>query len=119
MARKLPVIVADDCRACGACCISDDDDDDVYVDLTDEDAGRMSPAFRRRAVVDKRASTSDPWLSLRTKRDSSGNCVCIALRGTVGSRVSCGIYERRPDGCRAFRPGSTDCRQARRDAELD
>jgi Fe-S-cluster containining protein len=117
MIRKLP-ITGDDCRGCGACCISDDDDD-VYVDLTADDVRRFSPAFRRRAVVDKRASTEDPWMSLRTKHDESGNCVCVALRGTIGSRVSCGIYERRPDGCRTFKPGSAACRQARRDAELE
>lgn len=29
---------------------------------------------------------------------------CVALRGTPGRRVACGIYERRPSVCRNFQP---------------
>ena len=45
---------------------------------------------------------------------------CVALRGTVGSEVSCAIYERRPSPCRAFAPeaaagrGDAACGDARR-----
>jgi Fe-S-cluster containining protein len=111
-------ITGDDCQSCGACCMPDEAGD-VYVDLAEDDVLRLSPAFRQRAVVDLRATTGDPWLSLRTKRDDEGHCVCIALQGTIGARVSCSIYERRPDGCRDYQPGTTDCRQARRNAGLE
>lgn len=39
--------------------------------------------------------------------------VCVFLRGTIHKRVSCRIYDTRPDVCRTFRPGSSGCLQAR------
>lgn len=41
---------------------------------------------------------------------------CVALRGKVGVRVSCAIYEHRPAACRAFVPGSALCLEARKAA---
>ena len=38
---------------------------------------------------------------------------CIALRGEIGQRVECEIYEYRPTVCRQFEPGSMDCRFVR------
>ena len=108
MAKRLP-IVAETCRKCGACCVSPYDSD-RYVDLDEDDPARFSLLFRKHAVVGR---------SLRTKHDAAGNCVCVALRGTVGQRVSCSVYENRPRVCRAFRPGSGDCRQARRELSLE
>ena len=117
-ARKL-LVVADDCQSCGACCMAEGKDDDVYVDMTEADARRMTQAFRQSAVVDRRVETGDPWLSLRTKKDPQGNCVCIALGGTIGTQVACSIYERRPEGCREFQPGTECCHRARREAGLE
>lgn len=45
---------------------------------------------------------------------------CIALRGEIGSAVSCAIYEFRPSPCREFAPlaavgkGDAACNAARR-----
>jgi hypothetical protein len=39
---------------------------------------------------------------------------CAALVGIVGQATSCGIYEMRPDVCRACLPGDDACQQARR-----
>lgn len=38
---------------------------------------------------------------------------CVALTGTVGQRVGCGIYEWRPSPCREFAEGSDACARAR------
>ncbi len=38
---------------------------------------------------------------------------CAALTGTVGQRVSCGIYEWRPSPCGEFEVGSDACIRAR------
>lgn len=58
--------------------------------------------------------------ALKNKLDSEGRPRCIALRGAIGSFVSCGIYEHRPSPCRAFRysyenggPREERCDQAR------
>jgi hypothetical protein len=53
-----------------------------------------------------------------TKLDPVGRCVCVALRGAVGQRVSCAIYERRPAECRRLVAGSRECKKARRQAGL-
>lgn len=98
-----------DCCSCGACCGAPHDQD-TYVDLLPEDVLRLSARYRRENVAGR-----PNWSALRTKNNHNGT-VCVALRGTVGRRVSCGIYETRPRACRDFRPGSQQCREAR--AEL-
>jgi len=80
----------------------------------------MSRGFRTRAVVDRRGpGEPEPYFRLRTKHDAADNCVCVALRGTVGVRVSCSIYGRRPRVCSVFRPGSPECRYARREIRIE
>lgn len=98
-----------DCRTCGACC-TPEVKLPFYVGLEEADLLRLTPAFRARNTA--RAS-------LLTKLDPVGNCVCVALRGTVGRRVSCNIYDRRPSACRTLEMGSAECRKARRQAGID
>ena len=105
-AGVLPTEVStDDCRSCGACCgppyVADQ-----YIDLTDADVARLSTHYKR-AHVKRR-----PAAALATKCTNDG-VVCVALRGYLGVNVSCAIYERRPDACRAFRPGSRTCLRLR------
>lgn len=107
-AYKLPVY---DCQSCGACCISDFDLQE-YVAV--EEGEMLSPAFAHLITKDLVGTRS-----LKTKYDSRGNCVCIALHGSVGTQVECGVYESRPSICREFKPGSRACVRARRDAGLD
>lgn len=38
---------------------------------------------------------------------------CMALVGEIGKTTACGIYDVRPDVCRACMPGGDDCRMAR------
>jgi hypothetical protein len=38
---------------------------------------------------------------------------CLALRGALGERVSCGIYHHRPSPCRTVQPGDALCRKYR------
>ena len=49
---------------------------------------------------------------------NAGCGTCVAFRGTVGERASCSIYERRPQVCRDFPPGSRHCLLARRRAQI-
>lgn len=98
-----------DCRACGACC-APQLADAFYVGVSEADVARMTRRWRERHVAEG---------AILTKLDPVGRCVCVALRGTVGQRVSCAIYERRPDECRRFQAGSRECLEARRQAELE
>ncbi len=85
-----------DCRTCGACCSFSSEwprftlEDDADLDL-------IPPAFVNEA-------------------GSGMRCVgdrCSALIGEIGVSTACGIYNRRPDVCRACQPGDDACRMAR------
>jgi Fe-S-cluster containining protein len=104
-----PAPTALDCRACGACC-APELRLPFYVGLRAADLRRLTPRWRAAHVG--RAS-------ILTKLDPVGRCVCVALRGTLGRRVSCGIYPRRPGPCRSLRAGSAACHKARRQAGLE
>lgn len=97
-----------DCRTCGACC-SPEIKLPFYVSVTAADLARLTPRWREKNVARS---------SLLTRVDLDGNCVCVALRGTLGRRVSCSIYERRPTECRHLEAGSPECRKAREQASL-
>jgi Fe-S-cluster containining protein len=97
-----------DCRVCGACC-APEFDSPFYVTIRARDRERLEPRWRDRNTARE---------SLLTRLDGAGRCVCVALRGTVGRRVSCAIYERRPDECRRFEAGSAECDKARAQAGI-
>lgn len=101
-----------DCRSCGACCGGSHANDE-HAHCTADDVIRMSRAARAR-LVDRggRIGMVQPGDTASTATDDDGRCVF--LRGTIGARSSCRIYETRPDVCRDFRPGSLRCRDARR-----
>ncbi len=92
--------VALDCLACGACC----HDANVLLDGDDlsrwRDAGRSD--LTARSYV-RRAR--DGKITLRFA--ASGRCQHL------GDDLRCGIYELRPDNCRAFVVGSEACLSAR------
>ncbi|MBI5480291.1 MAG: YkgJ family cysteine cluster protein [Deltaproteobacteria bacterium] len=97
-----------DCRTCGACC-APEVRLPFYVGLKAADLRRLTRAFRDRNVARG---------SLLTRLDPVGRCVCVALKGTLGRRVSCTVYPRRPRACRGLTEGSRACRKARRQAGL-
>jgi Fe-S-cluster containining protein len=106
-----PPVTAADCRRCGACCgppyIAK-----TYIDLTPLDVSRLTPAQRTRYVIGVRRP------ALATTHTADG-VVCVALRGRVGIRVSCGLYARRPGACRRFEPGSRACLAMRADVGVE
>jgi len=105
-----------DCRSCGACCVASGDGSEVlaygYADLTSEDVVQMSPHVRRQ--LHDLSIGGEKRYATRAKQLASGPVGCQFLRGTPGAQCSCSIYATRPDVCRAFRVGSTRCREARR-----
>lgn len=119
-----------DCRTCGLCCVAFVDQP-VYCDVTMEDLARLSRKFIRNNVVEQDVASwvsqvvegKDPgycaiktkWRTMRTGKLKGVDInVCAALRGSVMSRVSCSIYENRPEVCRrAVKPGDRGCKQVR------
>jgi len=109
-----------DCQTCGACCVSTWDSP-TYVNLTDEDRSRLEAhlsASTTRKYIGFEDEPRCDHPSLTTKENRQGHVVCVALRGSVGGRCSCSIYEIRPAACQAFRQRSLECREARKEAGL-
>jgi Fe-S-cluster containining protein len=102
---------APDCLTCGACCASPFEGGG-YIRLDREEEVRLGrlglPVFE---II---SDPEDRLAMLGTRRNGEDVCVCIALTGTVGRRVSCSIYEARPALCRQFEAGSPECHDARR-----
>jgi Fe-S-cluster containining protein len=105
-----------DCQMCGACCVSRawarGQDGLSFVDLTStKDIKRMG---KRLPVLTEPNFKSPTGLSMRVKGNPSSNqSRCVCLEGAVGRHVTCLSYTVRPDICRAFEPGSAECRLAR------
>lgn len=130
MTKAPEKITANTCRSCGICCVSLTNSD-VYCDVTVEDMKRLSKNFVRKNVVqsrlfDRLAHAIDgnriPEGAIRTtwKKQKAGPlndveiCACAALRGSVMHKVSCSVYENRPQVCQtAVIPGDKTCRQVR------
>ena len=87
-----------DCRACAMCCRKN------RVQLEPEDEARWTDAGRVELSGDAYVKESRAKRVLRVLRGGD----CVHLRGN-----DCGIYELRPDNCRAFPAGSEGCLSAR------
>ena len=128
---KKETITAKTCLSCGACCVSYHDQE-VFCDVTPTDEERLGRTFvrlnvLRPRIIDTLGAAIDgrhlPYGAIKTKwrKMRTGPlkgyevCGCVALQGTVLEKVSCKVYEKRPDACRnAVKPGDKTCRQIRR-----
>lgn len=86
-----------DCVSCGACCFSRHP---RYLALLPYDASRSLP------VESLFAEGGQTYVKFACGR-------CVHLQLGEGKAV-CGVYEDRPEACRAFRAGSFECGKARR-----
>lgn len=120
-----------DCLTCGACCVAPDNQE-AYADVTAEDARRLGRRFVRLHVLgpsalDTFAAAIDgknaPPMAIETRWTTQRSgpykgfevSTCAALRGSIGSRVRCSVYEKRPKVCRtAVKPGDRACREIRK-----
>lgn len=89
--------VSFDCVSCGACCFSRNP---RYLQLLPWDAARSLPP---ESLFTEGARTYVKF--------DCGHCVHLDL---TGGKAVCGVYEDRPEACRAFRAGSFECQKARR-----
>ena len=87
-----------DCRACAMCCRKN------RVLLEPEDEARWTDGGRAELSTEAFVKTSRGRRVLRVLRGGD----CVHLRGN-----DCGIYDLRPDNCRAFPAGSEGCLSAR------
>ena len=105
-------IDASTCRSCGACCVAPASDP-TYVAVDKADVARLPKQFVKLHVVSGAISTSTRSYT-SGPLDGADVCSCVALAGNVGGRVSCSVYEKRPNVCRSFAPGGSACIESRR-----
>lgn len=106
--------VPPDCLECGACCVDPcPDESGTYVDVTPEDVDRLGNfASRTKSLTlfqDRKAQRAIESAQV------DGCTRCVFLKGTIGSRVGCEVYRKRPAACVEFTPGSHACYSARAD----
>lgn len=108
-------MIPDDCRDCGACCVSLDGLS--AAPLTRQDEASLPPYEARHYVRrDGIASASGAVGALHTvwRRPFAGlfadtlvcQCACLVL----DSRATCSIYDARPSACRELERGGEECR---------
>lgn len=98
-------VTQDTCTSCGACCV-----EAGHVAVRPSDPTPAANTRPTRGLGLERQVAID--LGPRCLKKGPGGR-CTALRGTVGERVGCSIYDRRPAVCRQFEPGSEGCLEAR------
>lgn len=121
-----------DCLTCGICCVAPYDQE-AYADVTAEDCKLLGRSWVFRNVMfpslfDNLLAAIDSqrlvFGAIKTKwrLQRSGPlkgrsaCTCIALRGTLGKKVHCSVYDKRPMVCqKAVVPGDRTCRRVRRE----
>lgn len=91
------------CIVCGACCAAFRVDFDP-AECDDVPGGRVPQALADRLGETLCRMIGTDRLPPR----------CLALSGSVGGPVRCGIYEQRPSPCREFEAGADACIRARR-----
>ncbi|MDX2024268.1 MAG: YkgJ family cysteine cluster protein [Deltaproteobacteria bacterium] len=99
-----------DCQRCGACCTNPAENRNEgfrdWVEIDPRDVILQRPKQRHLIVLN---NEGQPHLRL----DPAGRCV--ALRGKLGQRVTCAIYEIRPRACQRLQAGSDRCLEYRRE----
>ena len=86
-----------DCQSCGACCSYSAE----WPRFSTEDDAQLD------RIPEKYVAANLSGMRCEGVR-------CSALCGEIGKSTACGIYELRPDVCRACEPGSAECSIARR-----
>jgi Fe-S-cluster containining protein len=99
-----------DCRTCGACCINVDAAFPWWVEIANGDR------ILDRADLVKKHVVYDPDGVPHLRLAPDGRC--LALRGALSGRVSCGIYRERPTPCRTVQPGDALCLRYRHEHGL-
>lgn len=85
-----------DCQSCGACCSYSAE----WPRFSTEDDAQLN------RIPEKYVASDLSGMRCEGVR-------CSALSGEIGKSTACGIYDVRPDVCRACMPGDEECLMAR------
>ena len=98
-----------DCQQCGACCRNDvvnrAQGVAYWVEIAPDDKILQRHDLVRKLVTYDRQRVPH----LRVTHDGT----CEALRGEIGTKVTCSIYHQRPSPCRRVMPGDATCLRVR------
>lgn len=106
-----------DSLTCGACCVSLENDQ-AFCNVDEEDQKRLDRRFlakHLRTVYFPMEGTAEEALAVKDIKAKTGPLkgihmnVCVALRGSPMSRVSCSIYSKCPKVCDSIKAGDKTC----------
>lgn len=97
--------IANPCTSCGACCAA------FRVDF--HPAELTGGAFAWEGGVPPGMTVPVTPQLMRMRGTDASPPRCVALRGEIGSEVSCTIYGARPSPCREFDVSHDACARAR------
>ncbi len=104
-----------DCQSCGACCSNLPSNRaegfGFWVEIKPDDKILTRQDLLRKHV------TYDPQGMPHLRLAPDGKC--LALRGKIGGKVTCGIYHQRPSPCRRVQAGDGSCLRSRQEHGLD
>lgn len=104
-----------DCQSCGACCSNLPSNRaegfGFWVEIKPDDKILTRQDLLRKHV------THDPQGVPHLRLAPDGQC--LALRGKIGGKVTCGIYHQRPSPCRRVQAGDGSCLRSRQEHGLD
>ncbi|MGE0400396.1 MAG: YkgJ family cysteine cluster protein [Kofleriaceae bacterium] len=106
--------MAFDCQSCGACCVNLPSNREIGFDTWVEIA--TDDAILARLDLAKKHVTYDVEGVPHLRLAPDGRC--LALRGSLGEHVACGIYHVRPSPCRTVQPGDDLCHRYRQEHGL-
>jgi hypothetical protein len=108
-------VTQEDCTGCGACCCNPNENRaegfSYWVEIEARDRVLTRPKLAARLIVHD--DEGRPHLRL------DDHDRCVALRGRLGERVWCSIYEDRPRACQRVEAGSARCLQYRAERGID
>lgn len=104
MSRTVAEILADDagappCQDCGVCC-------QYYKSVGVEETEENFAFLQANDLL-----RTNEYGEFEMKADKANRCA--ALRGEVGKKVECSVYENRPNACRQYVAGAGLCQIAR------
>lgn len=124
-----PKQAATPCTSCGACCSAVT----LVVDVTPGEAARLNqkrrvtlPLIDRLSPIERLTEAMTGCytsmfggLTTQVMKSNKVTGRCVALRGRVGQAVSCAVYALRPESCRSFQPGNSECNRLRQQRGLE
>lgn len=136
---ELKALYAESCQSCGMCCVyyaggpfrmpiaaQGQQPPKRFIQIgkrvrqwTREESVKIEAGETSIGTAKRFGAETTAYLRIKPDTTWKGFNRCVALKGTQGVKVSCGIYDSRPYACSDYEPGSPECFKVRQWAGLE